>query len=174
MLKKTMTFKDLDGNDVTEDFYFNLTVADLAELELSRKDGLAAHLQKLIAAEEGGEIIALMKSLLCMAVGKRSEDGRRFIRNQQVIDDFVQSNAYSDLFMELATDANSAVEFIKGIVPNEALDKISTGQPVTDLKLPEENDKPAWFTEGRVPTEAEIRDASPDLMMEAFRRKQAQ
>jgi hypothetical protein len=174
MLKKTMTFKDLDGNDVTEDFYFNLNKAELAEMELSQKGGLAKHLEELIASDDGGTIIATFKKILVSSIGKRSEDGRRFIKNQQIIDEFMQTNAYPDFFMELATNAESAAEFIRGIVPAEAAEAMANGQPITDLKLPEgQQEMPAWYTEGRVPTEAELVGASPQLLMEAFRRKSA-
>lgn len=176
MLKKTMTFKDLDGNDVTEDFYFNLTTAEIAEMELGKEGGFGVYLQTLIESNDGGKIIAAFKDILKASVGKRSEDGRRFIKNQDIIDEFMQSNAYSDLFMELATNTDLASEFIKSIVPAEAKDAVEKGQPVTDLKLPEgqtQSDLPAWVNEGRVPTDVEIRDCPPHLIQEAFRRKTA-
>lgn len=171
-----MTFKDLDGNDVTEDFYFNLNTAEIAEMELSKEGGLGSYLQTLIESGDGGKIIAAFKDILRASVGKRSEDGRRFIKNQDIIDEFMQSNAYSDMFMELATSPDLAAEFVRAIVPAEAKDAVESGQPVTDLRLPEgqaQSDQPAWLTEGRVPTDVEIRDAPPHLIQEAFRRKTA-
>lgn len=175
MIKKTLTFKDLDGEDVTEDFYFALNTAELAELEFSKKGGLSAHMEKVIKSEDGGEIIRTFKEIIRMSVGRRSEDGRRFEKSDEIANDFMQTNAYPDLFMALATDAESAAEFIRGIVPSDAAEAVANGQrAVTDIPLPEET-KPAWFTEGRVPTEAELKGVKdPALLQEAFRRKSAQ
>lgn len=172
MLKKTITFKDLDGNDVTEDFYFNLSKAEIAELELSVKDGLTDYLEKIVAAENGAEIIRLFKEVIMMSVGKRSEDGRRFIKNQEIQDEFSQSDAYSVLFMELLTDAAKGAQFFADIVPADLREMVEAGKKVTDVPMPDP-DVPAWFTEGRVPTEQELVGASAELLQEAFRRKSA-
>jgi hypothetical protein len=175
MLKKSITFKDLDGNDITEDFYFNLSKAEIAEMELSHKDGLSDYLQKIIADENGAEIIKAFKDIIAKAIGKRSEDGRRFIKNQEITEDFMQTDAYNILFMELVTDANAAAEWIAGIVPAEMQEAVKAGEParVTDLQLPEP-EEPAWIRENRDPTQAELREMSPEELQEAFRRKNSQ
>lgn len=117
MLKKSITFKDLDGNTLTEDFYFNLNKAEIAEMELSQQGGLSEYLKKITAENDGAKLVAMFKELIQKSVGKRSEDGRRFIKDQDVVNDFMQTDAYSELFVELATKADAAAEFIKGIVP---------------------------------------------------------
>lgn len=174
MLKKTMTFKDLDGNDITEDFYFALNKAEIAELELSKMGGLSTYIQTLIESENGGEIIRTFKEIIRLSVGRRSADGRRFEKSEQITNDFMQTNAYPDLFMELATNGEAAAEFIRGIVPIEAQQAMINGDRVTDIPLPD-NDLPAWYTEGRVPSEEEIKGLqNPVLLQEAFRRKSGQ
>lgn len=184
MIKKTITFKDFEGRDITEDWYFGLSSADIAELELGSNGQLSERLKSVgqsvednqddaqaVMRASGAEIMQLFKELIMQSVGKRSEDGRRFIKNQDTTDDFVQTGSYSKLLMELVTNPSEAAEFINGIMPADELDKLKQGQPITDVPLPE---KPAWFTEGRVPTEAEIKGLSdPTLLQEAFRRKSA-
>lgn len=142
MLKKTITFKDFNDQEVSEDHFFHLTKAELVELEMSVDGGLSESLQKIIASEDGKQIIAQFKEIILGSYGKKSDDGRRFIKNQQLRDEFESSEAYSTLFMELVTDAGAAAEFVNGIVPTnlaqEAL-KITSGDitAVPDPPTPE-------------------------------------
>ncbi len=117
MLKKTIVFEDYNGKEVTEDFYFNLTKAELVELQLSSKQGFSETLQAIIKAEDNQQILNHFKQIILLAVGQKSEDGRRFVKNQDIRDDFAQTEAYSQFFVELATDAKAAAAFINGIVP---------------------------------------------------------
>lgn len=112
-----MTYTDYNGMTRTEDFYFNLTQAEVAEMELSVDGGLTEMIKRLTASPNGREIIAMFKDLVLRAYGEKSLDGRRFIKNQELRDAFAQTEAYSDLFMELATNAEKASEFVAGIVP---------------------------------------------------------
>lgn len=118
MLKKTITYTDYDGVERTEDFYFNLSKAEIAEMELSTAGGLDKTINRIVAEQDGKRIIALFKDLVLKSYGKKSDDGRRFIKSQELRDEFSQTEAYSDLFMELATDADAAAAFVNGIVPN--------------------------------------------------------
>lgn len=117
MLKKTISYTDYDGNERTEDFYFNLTKAEVAEFEHSESGGLSKILQKIIAEKDNKRIIALFKDLILRAYGEKSNDGKRFIKNQEVRDAFSQTEAYSELFMELASNAEAAAAFVNGITP---------------------------------------------------------
>jgi hypothetical protein len=117
MLQKTITWDDFDGKTRTEDFFFHLTKAELVELEVSEKVGFAESLQAIVEAKDGALIIEQFKRIILLAYGRKSEDGRRFIKSQELRDDFAQTEAYSQLFIELATDANAAAAFINGIVP---------------------------------------------------------
>lgn len=117
MLKKTITYEDFNGETVSEDFFFHLSKAELVELEMSHEGGLSAALAKIVAAEDGKSIIAEFKKILLGAYGKRSDDGRHFVKNQELREEFESSEAYSTLFMELVTNTDAAIEFINGIVP---------------------------------------------------------
>lgn len=118
MLKKTISYVDYDGNQRTEDFYFNLSKAEIAEMEMTTSGGLDKVISQIIAEQDGKRIIELFKDLILRSYGKKSPDGKRFIKNQELRDEFSQTEAYSDLFMELATDADAAAAFVNGIVPN--------------------------------------------------------
>lgn len=117
MIKKTFKFVDYNGNPRTEDHYFHLTQAEVAELELSVDGGLTAMIKRLVEAQNGRQIISTMKDLILKSYGVKSPDGRQFIKNQEVRDAFVQTEAYSQLFMELATDAKAASDFFAGVIP---------------------------------------------------------
>ena len=117
MLKKTFTYVDYNGVERTEDHYFNLSKAELMEMELSTTGGLAEMINKIVAAQDAPAIIKMFKELVLKAYGQKSADGRRFIKSKELSDEFSQTEAYSQLFMELATDADSAAAFVNGIVP---------------------------------------------------------
>lgn len=119
MLKKTIEYTDYNDVKRKEDFYFNLTKAEIMEMELSTTGGLAEMIQKIIDTQDTPQIIKLFKELVLKAYGEKSADGKRFIKNDEVRDGFAQTEAYSELFMELATDANAAAAFVNGIVPKD-------------------------------------------------------
>ena len=123
MLKKSITYTDYNGTERTEDFYFNLTKAEIMEMEMSTTGGLAEMIQKVVNAQDAPAIIKVFKDLVLKAYGEKSADGKRFVK----VNDagvplsiaFSQTEAYSQLFMELATDAEAAANFVNGIVPKD-------------------------------------------------------
>lgn len=119
MLKKTVTYIDFDGNERTEDFFFNLTEQEIAEMELSTEGGLGNFINKAVAAKSQVELIELFKKLILAAYGVKSADGRRFVKNDTVREDFMSTQAFSDIYMELVQDADKASSFFNGIVPKE-------------------------------------------------------
>lgn len=141
MLKQTRTYTDYNGISRTEDFYFHLNEAEVTEMELSVDGGLIEMINRIVAAQDGKQIIALFKDFVLRAYGEKSPDGRRFIKNQEIRDAFSQTEAYSDLFMELATDAKKAADFVNAVVPNKkpAPDNAAAPTPgtVTPMALPQ-------------------------------------
>jgi hypothetical protein len=117
MLKETITYTDYNGNERTEDFYFNLTKAEILEMEMTTTGGLAEMIQRIVAAQDIPAIVKIFKDLVLKAYGQKSADGKRFIKSKELTEEFAQTEAYSDLFMELSTDADKAQQFINGIVP---------------------------------------------------------
>ena len=118
MLKKTITYTDYNDVERTEDFYFNLTKAELMEMEMGAVGGLSGMIEKIVSAKDATAIIKVFKELVLKAYGEKSADGKRFIKSKEISDAFSQTEAYSQLFMELATDADAASKFVNGIAPN--------------------------------------------------------
>lgn len=122
MVVETITYKDFNGNERTEDFYFNLTEAEVTELELSCSGGLTAMIDRICTAQNEPEIIKVFKDLIRKSYGVKSPDGRKFIKNESVFEDFEATNAYSILFMQLATDADKAAKFFNAVIPQKKED----------------------------------------------------
>ena len=117
MLKKTITYTDYNGVERTEDFMFNLTKAEILEMQLAKDGGMDAAIKKIVDAKDAPEIMKVFKDLILKSYGIVSDDGRRFIKSKEISDSFAQTEAFSMLFMELATDTDAASAFVNGIVP---------------------------------------------------------
>lgn len=125
MLKKTITYTDYNGTVRTEDHYFNLSKAELMEMEMGTTGGLAEMIKRIVDAQDAPSIVKIFKELILKAYGVKSADGKRFMKSNDISTEFAQTEAYSILFMELATDADAASAFINGIVPAD----MSAAQP---------------------------------------------
>jgi hypothetical protein len=117
MLKKTIKYVDYNGIERTEDFYFNLSKSEIAEMELSIPGGFSEMIKKIVAAQDAPSIMKIFKDLILKAYGEKSQDGKRFIKSDELSKEFSQTEAYSELFIELASNSDFASEFINGIVP---------------------------------------------------------
>ena len=117
MLKKTITYIDYNGTERKEDFYFNLSKAEIMEMEMGTTGGMVEMINKIVAAQDAPAIIDMFKKMILKAYGEKSADGKRFIKSKELSEAFSQTEAYSQLFMELATDADAASKFVNGIVP---------------------------------------------------------
>ncbi len=119
MLKKTISYTDYNGTKRTEDFYFNLTKAEISEMELEIPGGMSEMLKRITAAQDTPTLVKIFKDLILRSYGTKSDDGRRFIKTKELKEEFSQTEAYSELFMELATNADAASAFIHGIIPSD-------------------------------------------------------
>lgn len=117
MLKKTITYTDYNGVERTEDFYFNLSKAEVAEMELSVDGGLSTMLENIVKSKDNKEIIKMFKEIVLKSYGEKSSDGKRFMKNAEITEAFSQTEAYSELFIELALNEESAAAFVNGILP---------------------------------------------------------
>ena len=120
MIKKTITYNDYNGVERTEDFYFNLNKAELMKMEMAIKGGMAEMIQRIVAAQDAPAIIEVFEDLIKRSYGVKTPDGRGFVKRVADLEEFMATEAYSNLFMELATDADKAAEFVNGIVPADA------------------------------------------------------
>ena len=119
MLKKIITYTDYNGVERTEPFYFNLSKAELMEMELGVTGGMTEMLNKIINAKDGPSLMKTFKEMIMKAYGVKSDDGKRLIKSEELSIAFTQTEAYSVLFMELITDDKAAADFVSGIIPNE-------------------------------------------------------
>ena len=118
MLKKTITYTDYNGLQRTEDFYFILSKAEVVEMEMGTTGGFTEMINRVVAAQDAPTIIKVFKELILKSYGQKSPDGKRFEKSKELSTEFSQTEAYSQLFMELSTDANKAAEFVNGIIPS--------------------------------------------------------
>lgn len=132
MIKKTVTYTDFNGNERTEDFYFHLTEQELTEWELSVDGGLSGVLQRIINSLDNRKLIEIFKDLMIRSYGVKTPDGRGFIKNEQVLNEFTCTQAFSDIYMELATDDKAASEFVNGIMPASLVEKVNKEMKVAE------------------------------------------
>lgn len=132
MLKKTITYTDYNGDERTEDFYFNLTKAEIMEMEMSVNGGMSEFMKKVATTQDAPQLIKLFKDLILRAYGERDINGKKFIKEdkdgRRLADDFKQTEAYSVLFMELAFDDKKAAEFVNGIIPADMAKQIDVSK----------------------------------------------
>lgn len=124
MLKKTITYTDYNGVERTEDFYFNLSKAELAEMELSVDGGMSKMIENISKTNDVPSVVKFFKEIILKSYGEKSEDGKRFKKSEELSESFSQTEAYSEMFMEFFTDTESAISFINNIIP--------------DIEIPEE------------------------------------
>lgn len=119
MLKKHFTYTDYNGNTREEDHYFHLSKAEIMEMELSTSGGFAEMIQRVVSSQDTPSIIKIFKELILKSYGEKSPDGRRFIKSEELTKEFTETEAYSQLYMELSTDAEAASDFVNGIIPED-------------------------------------------------------
>ena len=134
MLKRDITYENYNGETVTETFYFNLTKTEIVELEVGYSGGLEAFIQKIIDTKDNAGLVREFKKIVLLAYGVKSEDGKRFIKSDELREEFSQTAAYDALFMDLATNDDAAANFIKGIVPKDLTP--DQDKPIRDVPFP--------------------------------------
>lgn len=117
MFKKTISYVDYNGNERKEDHYFNLNKAEIMRMEMSVSGGMAEQINRIIAAQDTPSLIAIFEDLIQKSYGVKTPDGKGFMKKPEYLEAFMATEAYSELFMELATDAEAASAFVNGIMP---------------------------------------------------------
>ena len=139
MLAKTITYTDYNGVERTETFYFNLSQAELIDMQLGGKDGLYSDkLQKTIDNHDAAAIVATIKEFVLKSYGEKTDDGKRFIKSPEISEAFMQTEAYSQLITELLSDDAKSSEFILGIMP-QALREAAVAEMNKNKQLPSAN-----------------------------------
>lgn len=119
MIKKTITYTDYNGNQRTESFWFNLTKAEVTRMEMSVQGGMAEMIDRIIDAQDAPSLISTFEKMIQKSYGVKTPDGRGFVKRPEDLEAFMATEAYSELFMELVTNATAAAEFVNGIMPND-------------------------------------------------------
>lgn len=130
MLKRDIKYEDFNGVEVVEPFYFNLTRSEIVTLEVEETEGLRAMLQKMIDSQDNKNIWAKFKEIILLAYGEKSEDGKRFVKNDEIRENFSQTAAFDALLTELISNEEAASVFIIGIMPKDLAAKVDQDKPV--------------------------------------------
>lgn len=139
MLKKTITYTDYNGNDRTEDFYFNLSKSELATMQMSVDGGLKERLELIVQKQNIPALIETFRDLIHRSYGEKSPDGRQFLKKDANGHDlataFEQTEAYDQLFMELCYNAEAASKFVNGVLPKDLSEAVEKAQGKPILKI---------------------------------------
>ena len=128
MYKILEKYEDYDGNERVEEFYFNLTKAEITDMELTTEGGMSAMLNRIIAAKDTSKLIAVFKDLILRSYGQKSPDGRRFIKSDELTKEFTETPAYSQIYLRLATDDKAATEFVNNVIPKDLQKEVKAAQ----------------------------------------------
>ena len=128
MYKSREKYEDYDGNERVEEFYFNLTKAEITDMELTTEGGMSAMLNRIIAAKDTSKLIAVFKDLILRSYGQKSPDGRRFIKSDELTKEFTETPAYSQIYLRLATDDKAATEFVNNVIPKDLQKEVKAAQ----------------------------------------------
>lgn len=173
MFKKTVVFEDFDGNRQARDFYFHISKAELLSLAHSADD-MQARIKRIVDSKDGAAILAELREFIKLSVGVRSEDGQRFIKDEEAQNTLFQSPAYDELLMELATNADACANFVQQLIPEkmqkEMQDKLKemNQNPKTAPFADVEDTRPAYQREHRLPTDMEMVQMSKDEVMQVM------
>lgn len=122
MIKWPITYTDYNGDEVTEDFYFNLNKAEIMEMNLEANGAYSEYLQMIVDQRDGAKLAHEFKRLILKSYGEKSPDGRRFTKSNEMSAAFSQTEAYSELYMLLMTDQKACEKWIQGIMPQVSQD----------------------------------------------------
>lgn len=117
MYKKTIKYVDYNNEEREEDFYFNITKAELIEMEVGPAEGLEEHFRKIIASKNGALIMKTFKDFILKSYGEKSPDGKHFFKSEEISNRFMCTEAYNELFCQICTDAEEAAKFVNAVLP---------------------------------------------------------
>lgn len=132
MLKQTITYEDFNGKERTEDYYFNLTKTELTRLQAhyhtANSKGLEDYLNTIVENDDQEKIVDFFEDLIKRSYGVKSEDGKHFRKNEEIITDFFDSPAYDSLFIKVCSDTDAAVAFVSGLIPKDLAEEVKKQQ----------------------------------------------
>lgn len=123
-----VSYVDAVGNSVEEELRFNLTKAEITEMQYSVKGGLSAMIEQLSATDDAAVVVRIVKDIILMAYGEKYTDSKgitRFLKNQDIRDAFMATEAYSVLFMKFMNDTDALNNFIVAVMPEDMRAKVA-------------------------------------------------
>lgn len=143
MFKRTITYKDLDGNTFTEDFYFHYSTAEATELKAVFGENMQDRIQALIQTKNAKEVIHIFRGVIADSVGRKSANGKSFIKTDEFRDEFMGSDAYSEMLLWLLSDQNNMALLVNGLFPKNMTERVGVLAEARGVKttvdLPTEN-----------------------------------
>lgn len=116
MHKEIITYNDLNGVQRTEDFYFDLSKPEIVKMQASTKGGYDVQLKSIAASLDGAKIMDFFENFISKSFGVKSEDGRRFMKSDEISRSFMETPAYEVLFEKLVTDDKYAADFVNAVM----------------------------------------------------------
>lgn len=174
MIKQTVTYIDFNEKEATEDLYFHLSKMELVNMELSHQGGLSTVLPEMIKSGDMGKVVQMFQDIVLKAYGTRSEDGKRFAKDEAVTKDFMTSPAFDALFTILISSPEAAANFITGLMPRDMVEQLNAQEtpPLDQLTMPgQDAEPPPWIRDDRDPTNDELMRMSTDQLREVMQRK---
>ena len=171
MIKKTVTYEDFNGETISEDLYFHLSKVELVNLELSHEGGLSSILPAMLKEGNMGEVVRLFNSMIRHAYGKRSDDGRRFIKDEKMTEEFMTSPAFDALFTDLISSPESAATFMQGVIPKDLMALVEAEMANETAADGESDTRPPWIREDREPTTKELTTMTHQQLLEVMQRQ---
>ena len=141
MITREVTYTDYNGDEQTEKYYFDLTVPEMLELSFSSAGDIQSTLERLSNSRKVGEIFNIIQTLIFKSVGVKSDDGKRFVKNEEVLNDFKQSRGYESFLMKMMQDTDYASKFIEQLIPQDRIQQIAGVEKVDGGKHPLAMDK---------------------------------
>ena len=121
MQKLTVQYQNWDGDLETEDLYFHLNIKELQEME-KWDVPLTKRIAKLTKTEDGTEAFELMRDIVEAAYGERSSDGKRFVKNPEVLKNFTQGLAYDEVILQFIDGTTDLAKFVEGLLPKKVFE----------------------------------------------------
>lgn len=134
MLKKNIPYEDYNGEMRSEDFYFNLTKFEISRMEITTPGGVAHLIEKMTQTRDYKGLMTYVEDLVKMSYGVKSDDGKTFVKSEELTNAFLATEAYSELMMELLSGEDKLAAFIEGILPQKLVEQIKLEQAKAELK----------------------------------------
>ena len=128
MITETIKYFDYNGNERTEQCCFNLSKAECMEMELGTEGGMQQLVEKIVNEKDNKRLVEIFKQIILKSYGEKSPDGKYFRKSEEIANNFAATEAYSELFMKLATDAEYAAKFVNGILPDLSKEEAKTAE----------------------------------------------